>query len=447
MKNRRRVRLFVEELESRLVPTAYSTNWSGYAVTGSAVTDVKGSWVVPTVTLPSGGTNSGSYYSSNWIGIDGYSSNSVEQIGTEQDFIGGKARYSAWYEMYPANSVNFSNTVKPGDMMSAEVANNNGTFTLTLTDTNPVTKVQNWTQTITKTSTSAAASSAEWIVEAPTLVYFGRFLVQSTLPNFGTTTFTQAQATIGGSSGSISSFGSNVQQIDMVNSKGTLLLDSTSGLTGDTTTSSFSVTWLTSGLSKTSTSKTSGSSIKGVMVQDIGPAPVTTTNFIISGALATPPPGINVGPFAQAPLDSLTRGIPELPTTVNPAITAFFAGSGGMDAPGNLWAAGIGSGAVGTSSDTDVQWFTPSPGSGALAPPAVVPASETPDTAPGFSLAPSESAAKPYLAGVKWNSDPGSTREQTPIYGSDVPVSQSAAGVVLLGAVLSDRRRREEEAE
>jgi MYXO-CTERM domain-containing protein len=48
---------------------------------------------------------------------------------------------------------------------------------------------------------------------------------------------------------------------------------------------------------------------------------------------------------------------------------------------------------------------------------------------------------------VKWNSDPGSTREQTPMYGSDVPVGQSAAGVVLLGAVLSGRRRREEEAE
>jgi hypothetical protein len=66
-----------------------STNWAGYAVQTSGkkpsndvVTDVKGSWKVPTVTASTDGK---AYYSSIWVGIDGYSSSSVEQIGTEQD--------------------------------------------------------------------------------------------------------------------------------------------------------------------------------------------------------------------------------------------------------------------------------------------------------------------------------------------------------------------------
>jgi len=54
--------------------TDTSTNWSGYAVTGSqgSVTYVAGSWIVPTVTASA--TNS---YSSFWVGIDGYASGTV----------------------------------------------------------------------------------------------------------------------------------------------------------------------------------------------------------------------------------------------------------------------------------------------------------------------------------------------------------------------------------
>src|SRR5690348_12679669 len=58
-----------------------STNWSGYAAQtnltsplSNAVTDVKGSWTVPTLSCT--GTNT---YSSVWVGIDGYSDNTVEQ--------------------------------------------------------------------------------------------------------------------------------------------------------------------------------------------------------------------------------------------------------------------------------------------------------------------------------------------------------------------------------
>ena len=43
----------------------------------NAVSDVKGTWTVPTVTSSS--VNS---YSAVWVGIDGYADNTVEQIGT-----------------------------------------------------------------------------------------------------------------------------------------------------------------------------------------------------------------------------------------------------------------------------------------------------------------------------------------------------------------------------
>src|SRR5690349_21475645 len=63
---------------------AYSTNWSGYAVTGNpgSVTDARASWVVPAIQGACPATNQ---YSSFWVGIDGYSDNSVEQTGTDSD--------------------------------------------------------------------------------------------------------------------------------------------------------------------------------------------------------------------------------------------------------------------------------------------------------------------------------------------------------------------------
>ena len=55
-----------------------SSNWSGYAVTGTGFNMVSGSWTVPTV-ICSGLTT----YSSQWVGIDGVNSDTVEQDGTD----------------------------------------------------------------------------------------------------------------------------------------------------------------------------------------------------------------------------------------------------------------------------------------------------------------------------------------------------------------------------
>src|SRR5260370_36002698 len=59
-----------------------STNWSGYAVTGASgsVSDAKGSWTVPAI---QGSCTSTNQYSSFWWGIDGRSSGTVGQTGTD----------------------------------------------------------------------------------------------------------------------------------------------------------------------------------------------------------------------------------------------------------------------------------------------------------------------------------------------------------------------------
>src|SRR5262249_43134748 len=113
----RRSRLWVEELEGRLVPAAltFSTNWSGYAVVAGhgAINAGCGSWTVPVA--------QGQGYSATWVGIDGYNSRSVQQIGTESDMVNGKASYYAWYEMYPNPTVPITTPIQPGDAISASV--------------------------------------------------------------------------------------------------------------------------------------------------------------------------------------------------------------------------------------------------------------------------------------------------------------------------------------
>jgi hypothetical protein len=108
---------------------AESTNWSGYAVTGGtdAFNSVSASWTEPTATCDDSGTE----YSSFWVGLDGYNSSSVEQTGTDADCDSGSPDYYGWYEMYPADPVYFTNTVQPGDSMSASVSVSGSTYTIT----------------------------------------------------------------------------------------------------------------------------------------------------------------------------------------------------------------------------------------------------------------------------------------------------------------------------
>ena len=138
--------------------TVTSSNWAGYAANGSTYTSVTATWVQPAVKC-----TSGDQYAAFWTGLDGYSSASVEQTGSEADCVGKTADYYAWSEMYPDAPVIYSNTLKPGDKVTASVTfSGTNKYVLTFTDT-----TQGWSHATTKTASGLARSSAEVIVEAP----------------------------------------------------------------------------------------------------------------------------------------------------------------------------------------------------------------------------------------------------------------------------------------
>jgi hypothetical protein len=128
-----------------------------------SVSHVKGSWIVPSVVSCSPGENS---FSSFWVGIDGYASNTVEQIGTDSDCSKGTPTYFAWWEFYPEKYyVINSPTPIPGHAFSAEVSYNPTTdaFTASITDT---TTGKTFSTTF-QDKYHAERSSAEWITEGP----------------------------------------------------------------------------------------------------------------------------------------------------------------------------------------------------------------------------------------------------------------------------------------
>jgi Peptidase A4 family len=160
------------------ISNSTSTNWSGYAVTGGTYRSVTASWMQPAVTC------SGTAYSSFWVGIDGDTSGTVEQTGTEADCNGSTPVYSSWYEMYPKFPFNYPDVVAPGDHFTSSVTTDGkGSFTLTLSNT-----TKGWTESVAKRLRSARLASAEVIAEAPSSS--GGVLP---LANFGTASFSGAK--------------------------------------------------------------------------------------------------------------------------------------------------------------------------------------------------------------------------------------------------------------
>jgi hypothetical protein len=179
-----------------------STNWSGYAVPGTGATHVIGTWIEPAVTC-SPGENS---WSSPWVGIDGNTSNTVEQIGGDSDCQNGTPVYYAWYEMYPKSLVSLSMAVHPGDSLTGEVTyTSSGAFILKLT--NNTTSVPFQT---TQNAKNARRTSVEWITEGPS---------SGLLSDFGSMSFSAASATINNQTGSVGSF-TTAQPITMVTKQG-----------------------------------------------------------------------------------------------------------------------------------------------------------------------------------------------------------------------------------
>jgi Peptidase A4 family len=218
-----------------------SSNWSGYTVTSAkgSVSNASGSWLVPTVNC----TSTPNAYSATWVGIDGYSSNTVEQIGTESDCVNGQTSNYAWYEFYPHNYFTIEKfPLTASDRISADVTYAGGKFTVTMEDLNTGKEFS----TSTKLN-QADRSSAEWIVEAP---YSGGVLPLSDFQTepFGfdaTNVANTCNATVESASGPIGSFNAaDVFVITMTADNGATKAQPTALSTDKT---SFADTWYSVG--------------------------------------------------------------------------------------------------------------------------------------------------------------------------------------------------------
>lgn len=225
-------------------PTTKSQNWAGYAVssTSGTVSFVRGSWIEPkAVSCPA----SGYQYSSFWVGIDGFGTSTVEQTGTDTDCWAGVAHYYAWYEFYPHPSFTISTVpIHPGDTISASAKWVNSTVGFKVNLTDVTTGKYSWH---TSKVSGASRATAEWIAEAPSsggilpLADFGKV-------HFGkdaTAVASTNVATISGTTGDLTSFGSSLYKINMIDHAGTAYKALTSAVSHDGT--SFNVTWKRAG--------------------------------------------------------------------------------------------------------------------------------------------------------------------------------------------------------
>jgi hypothetical protein len=217
-----------------------SLNWSGYAVTSNKLfTYVHTTFVEPTITC----TGVADQWTSNWSGLDGYNSDTVEQDGTFAH-CGGSGnttpKYEAWYELYPAASVNVF-AVHAGDIIDSSVSYANGEFTLTISDLST-----GKTSGTTATCASCARTSAEWIVERPELCNnAGTKCFLTELADFGTTTMSGDEAQLtGGSVKGVGGFNNiPIDMVDPVSGGGFISLDTVGAVSGK----SFTATWDRSG--------------------------------------------------------------------------------------------------------------------------------------------------------------------------------------------------------
>ena len=175
---------------------------------GSGFSAVNSNWTVPTISC-----TAATSYSAHWIGIDGATSSTVEQDGTEANCSGGAPSYDAWYEMYGDNAVNngyevelapSSYPVYPGDAMTASVSVANNVWTLAVSDAGSAANAHNWQFSTAINYSGAAQTSAEWVVERPEICYIIFDCSLTTLANFGSVTFTNSTATENSSTGPIS---------------------------------------------------------------------------------------------------------------------------------------------------------------------------------------------------------------------------------------------------
>jgi hypothetical protein len=170
--------------------TSVSSNWAGYAShrPGVSFTRVIGTWTVSPPTC----TARRRTYSSAWVGLGGFttSAGALEQIGTEADCTAsGRAALSSWYELVPAASRAIRLRIDGGDRLRASVSVTGHEVTLRLAN---LTRHRSFIRT--QRASDVDTSSAEWIVEAPSVCSGSSSCQTLPLADFGSTVFDSAAA-------------------------------------------------------------------------------------------------------------------------------------------------------------------------------------------------------------------------------------------------------------
>jgi len=182
-------------------PSGVSSNWAGYFAVplshAQSFSGVSGTWREPAATCDAGREA----YSAVWTGLGGYSerSRALEQIGTDADCSrSGRASYTAWYELIPAAPVNLKLRVHPGDEITSSVTVAGHGVTLAIRDLTTGARYR-----VTRHASAVDVTSAEWILEAPSVCPAASSCQALPLADFGEVAFASATAISGGHTGAV----------------------------------------------------------------------------------------------------------------------------------------------------------------------------------------------------------------------------------------------------
>lgn len=176
--------------------TVDSNNWSGYAAVAKknvALRFVQSTFTVPTVNcsaVPIG--SGGQTYAAEWVGLDGFNSQTVEQTGVDSfcDSSTGAATNQAWWEMFPRDPVVFTG-VNPGDTIFVAVYFDSSTNQFQLTMQDKTTGASMQADQSCPSGSVCDRNSAEVIEEDPG----GSVAGGINLADFGTASFNTSRVT------------------------------------------------------------------------------------------------------------------------------------------------------------------------------------------------------------------------------------------------------------
>ncbi len=185
-----------------IAASALSTNWAGYlafpsAGAGAGFRSVSGRWTQPTASCSSGRES----FSAVWVGLGGAGegARALEQIGTDADCTrSGQAVYSSWFELVPAGPVSLKLAVHAGDEISASVTVRDHDVLLRTRDLSTGARIS-----MIRRAQAIDVSSADWIVEAPSVCASAERCQTLALTDFGTVAFASATAVVRQHTGAI----------------------------------------------------------------------------------------------------------------------------------------------------------------------------------------------------------------------------------------------------